>query len=117
MKPNKKKPVLTVTGAVKKLGQFKKENISKAHFSAIFFTVRQVAQLCGMHEDTIYKAAQSGSLPYFKLSGIKISPVDLVNWISERRVESFKAEESAEETRKRLQAWKDAIQKEVTEQM
>ena len=49
-------------------------------------TVRQVAELLGVHENWVYDQAASGELPSYKIGGTRrFDPVELRGWISEHR--------------------------------
>ena len=49
-------------------------------------TVRQVAELLGVHENWVYDQAASGELPSYKLGGTRrFDPDELRGWIAEHR--------------------------------
>jgi excisionase family DNA binding protein len=49
-------------------------------------TVRQVAELLGVHENWVYDQAASGELPSYKLGGTRrFDPDELRSWIAEHR--------------------------------
>jgi excisionase family DNA binding protein len=49
-------------------------------------TVRQVAELLGVHENWVYDQAASGELPSYKIGGTRrFDPDELRGWIAERR--------------------------------
>jgi excisionase family DNA binding protein len=49
-------------------------------------TVRQVAELLGVHENWVYDQAANGELPSYKLGGTRrFDPDELRGWIAERR--------------------------------
>ena len=49
-------------------------------------TVRQVAELLGVHENWVYDQAASGELPSYKLGGTRrFDPAELRGWITEHR--------------------------------
>ena len=49
-------------------------------------TVRQVAELLGVHENWVYDQAASGELPSYKIGGTRrFDPDELRGWISEHR--------------------------------
>jgi excisionase family DNA binding protein len=49
-------------------------------------TVRQVAELLGVHENWVYDQAASGELPSYKIGGTRrFDPDELRSWIAERR--------------------------------
>jgi excisionase family DNA binding protein len=49
-------------------------------------TVRQVAELLGVHENWVYDQAANGELPSYKLGGTRrFDPDELRGWISEHR--------------------------------
>ncbi len=49
-------------------------------------TVRQVAELLGVHEDWVYDQAASGELPSYKLGGARrFDPDEVRGWIAEHR--------------------------------
>jgi excisionase family DNA binding protein len=49
-------------------------------------TVREVAELLGVHENWVYDQAASGELPSYKLGGTRrFDPDELRGWIAEHR--------------------------------
>ena len=49
-------------------------------------TVRQVAELLGVHENWVYDQAASGELPSYKIGGTRrFDPDELRGWITEHR--------------------------------
>jgi excisionase family DNA binding protein len=49
-------------------------------------TVRQVAELLGVHENWVYDHAASGQLPSYKIGGTRrFDPDELRGWIAEHR--------------------------------
>ncbi len=49
-------------------------------------TVRQVAELLGVHENWVYDQAASGELPSYKIGGTRrFDPDELRGWIADRR--------------------------------
>ena len=49
-------------------------------------TVRQVAELLGVHENWVYDQAASGELPSYKLGGARrFDPAEVRGWIAEHR--------------------------------
>src|SRR6266545_6351484 len=49
-------------------------------------TVRQVAELLGVHENWVYDHAASGQLPSYKIGGTRrFAPDELRGWIAEHR--------------------------------
>jgi excisionase family DNA binding protein len=49
-------------------------------------TVRQVAELLGVHENWVYDQAASGQLPSYKIGGTRrFDPDELRGWITEHR--------------------------------
>jgi excisionase family DNA binding protein len=49
-------------------------------------TVRQVAELLGVHENWVYDQAASGELPSYKIGGTRrFDPGELRGWITEHR--------------------------------
>jgi len=49
-------------------------------------TVRQVAELLGVHENWVYDQAASGELPSYKIGGTRrFDPDELRGWIAEHR--------------------------------
>jgi excisionase family DNA binding protein len=49
-------------------------------------TVRQVAELLGVHENWVYDQAASGELPSYKIGGTRrFDPNELRGWIAEHR--------------------------------
>ena len=49
-------------------------------------TVRQVAELLGVHENWVYDQAASGVLPSYKIGGTRrFDPDELGGWIAEHR--------------------------------
>ena len=49
-------------------------------------TVRQVAELLGVHENWVYDQAANGELPSYKIGGTRrFDPDELRGWISEHR--------------------------------
>jgi excisionase family DNA binding protein len=49
-------------------------------------TVRQVAELLGVHENWVYDQAASGQLPSYKIGGTRrFDPDELRHWIGEHR--------------------------------
>ncbi|HEX6789608.1 MAG TPA: helix-turn-helix domain-containing protein [Gaiellaceae bacterium] len=49
-------------------------------------TVRQVAELLGVHENWVYDQAAGGALPSYKIGGTRrFDPDELRAWIAERR--------------------------------
>ena len=49
-------------------------------------TVRQVAELLGVHENWVYDQAASGELPSYKIGGTRrFNPEELRAWIAEHR--------------------------------
>lgn len=49
-------------------------------------TVRQVAELLGVHENWVYDQAASGQLPSYKIGGTRrFDPDELRDWIAEHR--------------------------------
>jgi excisionase family DNA binding protein len=49
-------------------------------------TVRQVAELLGVHENWVYDQAASGGLPSYKIGGTRrFDPDELRGWIAEHR--------------------------------
>ena len=49
-------------------------------------TVRQVAELLGVHENWVYDQAASGGLPSYKIGGTRrFDPDELRGWITEHR--------------------------------
>jgi excisionase family DNA binding protein len=49
-------------------------------------TVRQVAELLGVHENWVYDHAAAGKLPSYKIGGTRrFDPDELRGWISEHR--------------------------------
>jgi excisionase family DNA binding protein len=49
-------------------------------------TVRQVAELLGVHENWVYDQAASGQLPSYKIGGTRrFDPDELRQWIGEHR--------------------------------
>jgi excisionase family DNA binding protein len=49
-------------------------------------TVRQVAELLGVHENWVYDQAASGELPSYKIGGTRrFDPDELRGWIAGRR--------------------------------
>jgi excisionase family DNA binding protein len=49
-------------------------------------TVRQVAELLGVHENWVYDQAANGELPSYKIGGTRrFDPDELRGWIAERR--------------------------------
>lgn len=49
-------------------------------------TVRQVAELLGVHENWVYDQAASGELPSYKLGGTRrFDPDELRGWIADHR--------------------------------
>ena len=49
-------------------------------------TVRQVAELLGVHENWVYDQAASGDLPSYKIGGTRrFDPDELRGWIAEHR--------------------------------
>jgi excisionase family DNA binding protein len=54
-------------------------------------TVRQVAELLGVHENWVYDQAAGGALPSYKIGGTRrFDPDELRAWIAERRGASRK---------------------------
>ena len=52
-------------------------------------TVRQVAAYLSVNEKTVYRLAQRGELPGFKVAGAwRFQPRDLERWIELRKAES-----------------------------
>ena len=48
--------------------------------------VKQVAELLNVNERTIYKLAQKGELPAFRVSGSwRFLPDDIMGWIDEQK--------------------------------
>lgn len=49
-------------------------------------TVRQVAELLGVHENWVYDQAATGELPSYKIGGTRrFDPDELRGWIAEHR--------------------------------
>jgi excisionase family DNA binding protein len=49
-------------------------------------TVRQVAELLGVHENWVYDQAASGELPSYKIGGTRrFDPDDVHDWIEQHR--------------------------------
>jgi excisionase family DNA binding protein len=49
-------------------------------------TVRQVAELLGVHENWVYDQAASGELPSYKIGGTRrFDPDEVRGWIAEHR--------------------------------
>jgi excisionase family DNA binding protein len=49
-------------------------------------TVRQVAELLGVHENWVYDRAASGELPSYKIGGSRrFNPDELCSWIAQHR--------------------------------
>jgi excisionase family DNA binding protein len=49
-------------------------------------TVRQVAELLGVHENWVYDQAASGELPSYKIGGTRrFDPDELRGWIADHR--------------------------------
>jgi excisionase family DNA binding protein len=49
-------------------------------------TVRQVAELLGVHENWVYDQAASGALPSYKIGGTRrFVREEVLNWIAEHR--------------------------------
>ncbi len=62
-------------------------------------TVRQVAELLGVHENWVYDQAASGELPSYKLGGTRrFDPDELRGWIAEHR-EAERAQPKRGETK------------------
>jgi len=65
-------------------------------------TVRQVAELLGVHENWIYDQAASGELPSYKIGGTRRFLRDeVLRWIAERRQPERKQPARRERRRKR----------------
>lgn len=49
-------------------------------------TVREVAQLLSVNEKTVYRLAQRGELPAFKVAGAwRFQPADIDHWINRQK--------------------------------
>jgi excisionase family DNA binding protein len=65
-------------------------------------TVRQVAELLGVHENWVYDQAASGELPSYKLGGTRrFDPDELRGWIAEHREAERKQPERRESKAKK----------------
>ncbi len=69
-------------------------------------TVRQVAELLGVHENWVYEQAASGELPSYKIGGTRrFDPDELRGWIAEHRETELKQPKRGEsKTKKRSQS-------------
>ncbi len=55
-------------------------------------TVRDVAGFLAVDEKTIYRLAQQGKLPGFKVAGTwRFQPQDIQGWIDERKTQAMRA--------------------------
>jgi excisionase family DNA binding protein len=60
-------------------------------------TVRQVAELLGVHENWVYDQAASGELPSYKIGGTRrFDPDELRSWIATHREAERKRSERRE---------------------
>ena len=60
-------------------------------------TVRQVAELLGVHENWVYDQAATGELPSYKIGGTRrFDPDELRGWIAEHRQAERKQPEPRE---------------------
>ena len=65
-------------------------------------TVRQVAELLGVHENWVYDQAANGELPSYKIGGSRrFDPEELHDWIEQQR------ENGRESERPKLRARKE----------
>ncbi len=65
-------------------------------------TVRQVAELLGVHENWVYDQAASGELPSYKIGGTRrFDPDELRGWITEHREAERKRPERRESKAKK----------------
>ena len=68
-------------------------------------TVRQVAELLGVHENWVYDQAANGELPSYKIGGTRrFDPDELRGWIAEHRETERKSERRASKPKKRGQS-------------
>jgi excisionase family DNA binding protein len=68
-------------------------------------TVRQVAELLGVHENWVYDQAASGELPSYKIGGTRRFDRDeLRGWIAEHRETERKSKRRASKPKKRGQS-------------
>jgi excisionase family DNA binding protein len=64
-------------------------------------TVRQVAELLGVHENWVYDQAASGELPSYKIGGARrFDPDELRDWIEQHRENGRKSTPPKRRTRK-----------------
>jgi excisionase family DNA binding protein len=64
-------------------------------------TVRQVAELLGVHENWVYDQAANGELPSYKIGGTRrFDPDELRGWIAEHREAERKQPERREDKAK-----------------
>jgi excisionase family DNA binding protein len=78
-------------------------------------TVRQVAELLGVHENWVYDQAASGQLPSYKIGGTRrFDPDELRGWIAEHREAERKSKRRASKPKRRRQSkakrWPDEPQ-------
>jgi excisionase family DNA binding protein len=67
-------------------------------------TVRQVAELLGVHENWVYDQAASGELPSYKIGGTRrFDPDELRDWIEQHRENGRKPTPPKRRTRKERQ--------------
>jgi excisionase family DNA binding protein len=65
-------------------------------------TVRQVAELLGVHENWVYDQAATGELPSYKIGGTRrFDPDELRGWIAEHRQAERKQPEPRQNKPKR----------------
>ena len=75
-------------------------------------TVRQVAELLGVHENWVYDQAANGELPSYKIGGTRRFDADeLRGWIAEHRQAERKEPESRENKPKKRSRPKAARRK------
>lgn len=68
-------------------------------------TVRQVAELLGVHENWVYDQAASGELPSYKIGGTRrFDPDELRGWIAEHRETECRSKRRASKPKKRGQS-------------
>lgn len=50
-------------------------------------TVRQTAEILGMHEQTIYRWTRNGNIPVLRVGGaLRFDPAALADWLSDRSI-------------------------------
>jgi excisionase family DNA binding protein len=65
-------------------------------------TVRQVAELLGVHENWVYDQAASGELPSYKIGGTRrFDREELRGWIADHREAERKLERTSSKPKKR----------------